>query len=189
MPLRVVMDTSVLVSYLLSGGKILREIVAAWREGEIDLLASPQTMAELSAVIARPEISQRSALPLASLVESLSQWGIHVPGNLVLTGACRDPKNDKFLACAVEGQAEYLISSDRDLLAIGTYQKVNILNPGQFLAALHIARMPVEALQSQYSLTALHTIQAELHLDTGTKQKLEQAINGLNEADQVEGDP
>ena len=179
MTLRVVIDTSALVSYLLTRGKIMRLIIAAWQEGEIDLVASPQTIAELTAVISRPEIFQRSVAPFANLIESLSQWLVHVPGKLDLAGACRDPKDDKFLACAVEGQAAYLISSDQDLLDVGMYQNVAILNPGQFLAALHLAKMPVEDLQAQYSLQALQTILADLHLDAETRQKLVQAIEEL----------
>jgi len=176
LPLRVVIDTSSLVSYLLSGGKIMRLIIAAWRDGEISLLYSPHTLAELSSVTARPEIQQHSTMPLASLVDGLNQFAIHVPGKLELAGACRDPKDDKFLACAVEGQAAYLISSDRDLLEMGRYQEVCILNPGQFLVVLQLVRRTVEALQSQYSLQALQTFHAELCLDPDTSQKLNQAI-------------
>ena len=29
---------------------------------------------------------------------------------------CRDPKNDKFLECAVDGKANYLVSADKDIL-------------------------------------------------------------------------
>lgn len=150
----------------------MRSIIVAWREAEISLLFSPQTLAELSSVVTRPEIQHYTAIPLASLVDGLSQYAIHVPGTLQFAGACRDSKDDKFLSCAVEGQAAYLISSDRDLLEMGKYQDVCILNPGQFLAALQLAKMPIDTLQSQYSLQVLQTILAELCLDPDTRQKL-----------------
>lgn len=60
-------------------------------------------------------------------------------GALVLTGVCRDPKDDKFLACAIEGEADYLVSGDQDLLAIGSYQGIQIVKPAQFLNILQVA--------------------------------------------------
>jgi putative PIN family toxin of toxin-antitoxin system len=180
LPIRVVIDTSSLISFLLSGGKTMRSIIAAWRDAEISLLLSPQTLAELSSVVARPEIRRHTAIPLAALVDGLSQYALHVPGTLELAGACRDPKDDKFLACAVEGQAAYLISSDRDLLEMGKYQDVCILNPGQFLAALQLAKMSIDTLQAQYSLPVLQTILAEFCLDPDTRHKLRLVIARLS---------
>jgi hypothetical protein len=104
---------------------------------------------------------------------------VHVPGNLKLHGICRDPKDDKFLACAVEGRAHYLVSSDRDLLDLNRFEEVCILNPGQFLAALHLARLSVEALRSQYSLEGLQAILSSLCLEADTREKLVQAISNL----------
>ena len=46
-----------------------------------------------------------------------------------------DPRDDGVLACAVEGEAHYLVSSDPRLLDIGRYEEVCIVNPGQFLLA------------------------------------------------------
>jgi putative PIN family toxin of toxin-antitoxin system len=185
--LRVVIDTSALVSYLLTRGKLMRLIFSAWQAGEIDLVISPQTLEELVTVIARPEIAQRAGESLTLVRDRLSQWVIHVPGTLDLPGACRDPKDDKFLACAVEGQVDYLISSDRDLLDMGVFQGVCILNPGQFVAALQLARLSVEVIQADYSLQALQTIRSELRLDAVTQQKLVQAIEGLEQLTSQKG--
>ena len=48
----------------------------------------------------------------------------------------RDPKDDKFIACALVGQAQYLITVDTDLLVLGTVDTVRIVTPEAFLAAL-----------------------------------------------------
>jgi putative PIN family toxin of toxin-antitoxin system len=48
----------------------------------------------------------------------------------------RDPKDDKFLATAVVGEASYLVSEDRDLLDLGEYQGIKIVEVATFLKFL-----------------------------------------------------
>ena len=49
---------------------------------------------------------------------------------------CRDPNDDKFLAAAVAGSADCIVSEDRDLLDLGYYEGVTILSAAAFLAVL-----------------------------------------------------
>jgi hypothetical protein len=77
------------------------------------------------------------------VIEVHYSW--YVPGELCLTGACRDSKDDKFLTCAVEGDAHYLLSSDKDLLSMRFYRGMAIVNPGQFLLALELHALDVQA--------------------------------------------
>lgn len=48
----------------------------------------------------------------------------------------RDPDDNKFLECSLEGGAEYIVSGDKDLLDLKTYQGIYILSPAAFLAIL-----------------------------------------------------
>src|SRR5512137_637202 len=107
--LRAVIDTSSLVSYALTRDDLMRRVVAQWRANGFAVLSSPATRAELAAVLSRPQIQRLAVAPLDSLIQGLERYTWHVPGALDLTGACRDPKDDKFLACAVEGKAHYLV--------------------------------------------------------------------------------
>jgi uncharacterized protein len=178
--LRTVLDTSSLVSYILTRGEMMSQTIAAWRSGELDLITSPQTTQELREVISRPEILDRSVVPLHPLADGLEKFSWHGPGTSKLHGICRDPKDDKFLTCAVEGRADYLVSSDRDLLVLSRYEGICIVNPGQFLAALHLARLSAEELWSQYSLEGLQSIFSSLCLEANTREKLIQAISHLS---------
>ncbi len=56
------------------------------------------------------------------------------PGQL--RGVCRDPDDDVILECALVGEADYLVTGDRDLLVLTVYQSVRIVNPKDFIAAL-----------------------------------------------------
>jgi putative PIN family toxin of toxin-antitoxin system len=174
--LRLVIDTSSLVSYALTQGELMRRVVAHWQAGTFTLLSSPGTRAELASVLARPSIRQLATAPLDELVRGLERFSVHVPGTRDLAGACRDPKDDKFLVCAVEGQAHYLVSSDRDLLDMHHYQDVAIVNPGQFLLALELHPMEVEALAVRFGRETLADIQASVSLEPATAAHVAEAL-------------
>ena len=174
--LRVVVDTSSLVSYVLTGGEIMRRVVAHWRADDFVLLTSPFIRAELAGVLARPSIRGLSALSLDELVRGLERFSEPVAGALDLSGACRDPKDDKFLACAVEGSALYLVSSDRDLLDMRRVQEVCIVNPGQFLLALQLYEHSPEEMAAHFAPQTLHDILNTICLDPTTEARLKQVV-------------
>ena len=178
--LRVVIDTSSLVSYALTRGELMRRVVAHWRAGSFVLLSSLATRAELAGVLTRPAIRQLAVAPLDELVQGLERFSEHVPGVLDLSGTCRDPKDDKFLACAVEGQAHYLISSDRDLLDLRHYRNVAIVNPGQFLLALELYSMEAAVIATRFDRDMLTGIQATVPLEPGTAVRVVEALAMLD---------
>jgi putative PIN family toxin of toxin-antitoxin system len=174
--LRVVLDMSSLVSYVLTRGDIMRRVIAHWRANHYILLSSPQTRVELATVLTRPQISRLAKAPLDDLVRGIERYTWHVPGALDLTGASRDPKDDKFLACAVEGEAHYLVSSDRDLLDMHLFRGVVIHNPGQFLLALELSMLDEVAIARRFDLDTLKNIQGILSLEPETASRLDRAI-------------
>lgn len=171
------LDTSSLVSYVLTRGDIMRRVVARWRANHYVLLSSPATRAELAAVLARPMIEHLSVASLGDLVHGIERYTWHVPGALELSGASRDPKDDKFLACAVEGEAHYLVSSDRDLLDMRSFREVVILNPGQFLLALELSMLEPSAMAQRFGRDTLLDIQQTLLLEPETASRLAAAVD------------
>ena len=175
--LRVVIDTSSLVSYVLTRGHLMRRVVAQWRANRFVVLSSPATTrSNLPAVLSRPQIQRLAVAPFDPLIQGLERFTWHVPGALDLTGACRDPKDDKFLACAVEGKAHYLVSSDKDLLDMKSYRGVAIVNPGQFLLALELHPLDVKVLVKRFDRETLVGIQQSLPLEPETAARLLEAI-------------
>jgi predicted nucleic acid-binding protein len=75
-----------------------------------------------------------------AFVRDLGDLAIVTPGQLRLSVIREDPDDDRYLECAVEGHAEYIVSGDRHLLALGTYRDIAIMSPRVFLAALPAAR-------------------------------------------------
>jgi predicted nucleic acid-binding protein len=56
-----------------------------------------------------------------------------------LTGAVRDPEDDMIVACAVTGQADTIVSRDKDLLSLGSYGGIAIVTPEAFRQELRAA--------------------------------------------------
>jgi len=53
-----------------------------------------------------------------------------------VSGVCRDPDEDTFLACAASGKAAFLVSGDKDLCALGKFSEVRIITLEQLLRKL-----------------------------------------------------
>lgn len=179
--LRVVIDTSSLVSYVLTQGELMRRVMARWRAGDFTMLSSPSTQAELSAVLIRPKIQRLAVVSLDEFDRGMRRFTEHVPGVLNLAGVCRDAKDDKFLACAQEGKAHYLVSSDRDLLDMQRYQDVAIVNPGQFLLALELYPLEAEAMTRRFSRSVLTDIQVAIPLEPAAAARLAAALAIFND--------
>ncbi len=130
---RVVVDTNVLLSRLLVPGSVPAHAVRrAVDQGQI--LASEATLEELADVLSRPKfdryltVSERQQF--LRLFMRIAQW---VP-ILHPVQACRDPRDDKFLALAVNGEAGVIITADQDLLVLDPFRDVRILEPAAYLA-------------------------------------------------------
>lgn len=177
--LRAVIDTSSLVSYALTRGELMRRVVAHWRAGAFTAVSSPATRAELADVLSRPHIRRLAAEPLDELARGVERFTEHVPGELTLEGLCRDAKDDKFLACAVEGNVHYLVSSDRDLLDMVRVETVAIVNPGQFLVAVELYSMDPPAMLGRFGRQVLAGIQSTIPLEPATAARVAETLAGL----------
>ena len=136
--MRVVLDTNVVVSAVLIRRGNERRILDAWRAAAFDLVISRPLLEELGRVLSYPRIREArwmTGSEIVSLLEILATDSVVVEGSLAVR-ASRDPADDMFLEAAVEGEADYLMSGDRDLLAIETYRNVRIERPAEFLAVL-----------------------------------------------------
>lgn len=132
-PLRVVLDTNVLVSYLLTQGKTITRIIDYWENGDIDVIVSPAIVAELVEVVQRPRLKQHMTIDPRVILDLILSDAVQPRGDLAFPGASRDPKDDKFLACAVEGKADYVVSGDADLLVLGSFRGIPVIRPYDFV--------------------------------------------------------
>jgi putative PIN family toxin of toxin-antitoxin system len=129
---RVVLDTNVLVSALLFTGEVSK-IVELWQKGEIVPLISRETFAELRAVLKYPKFSLTSYEIQSIIQNEILPYFEVVRIEENIKGVCRDPDDDKFIACAVSGLADFLLTGDKDLIALKSYKNVKIIRASEFL--------------------------------------------------------
>ena len=129
---RVVLDTNVLVSALLFTGE-LSKIVDLWQQGEVVPLISRETFDELRAVLSYPKFSLAPE-EIQSIIENEILPYFEVVGiKENVRGVCRDPEDDKFLACALSGAAHFILSGDKDLTDLKSYKTIKIIKASEFL--------------------------------------------------------
>ena len=131
-PERIVADTNLLVSRLLLSQSLPAQVVRkAVEEGQ--LLVSDATLGELADVLSRAKFD-----PYVSLEDRQDFIRVlnRVAERVIVTApirACRDPKDDKFLEVALNGEANLILTGDRDLLALHPFRGVDILSPREYL--------------------------------------------------------
>ncbi len=137
--MRVVLDTNVLVSAVLSRGSPPDSILRAWRTGSFELVISTPLLRELEKVLARPRIRRRfrwSTDERTIFVAALSEGALVVSPEEELRGIQADVVDNRVLEATVRAEAVYIVSSDRHLLALRSHESVRIVTPARFLAII-----------------------------------------------------
>jgi uncharacterized protein len=129
--MRVVLDTNILVSAILSPDGAASAVLSEAREGRIKAVTSATLLDELEIVFER-FFPRSVASEIRAAIEELA----HVVESVEVVPASRDPDDDHVLAAAVAVKARYIITRDRDLLSLVTHADIEIVEPGAFLALL-----------------------------------------------------
>lgn len=135
---RLVIDTNVVVSALLWDGKPL-ELLALAEQGEVRLYVSPPLLAELEKTLGRPKLAGVLAASARSTAEHVAEYRrlVTLMRRALPAGAwSRDPDDDRVVACALAAGADFLVTGDDDLLALGAVEGVRIVSPAALLHAL-----------------------------------------------------
>ncbi len=139
--MQVVIDTNQLLRMAAAGKQ--SPLLQSWRQRAFYLVISPQLLAELEEVMARPKTQRFLRFGRAKrFLNLLRERAIFVtPAANVPT--CRDPKDDVVIATAVAAKASFIVTADRDLLddealqaALVAYN-LQIVYPFEFLKQLN----------------------------------------------------
>lgn len=135
--LRVVLDTNVLISGLCFGGKPARILEYALT-GRIKLFTSAVLIVEFKAVMDAKFPGRQVAI--MDTLNELSQLWEMVPDAALprFRHVVADPSDDRVLECAVAAQADFILSGDKHLLTLGSFGKIPILAPGDFLEQIEL---------------------------------------------------
>lgn len=130
--IRVIFDTNVLISATLLRHSVSRQAFDQ-AINRSTVLSSLATLAEIMEVIRRPQFDRYVTIAerrefLSALIRNTTLIAI-----LASVAICRDPKDNKFLELAVNGQADFVVSGDNDLLVLHPFRGVKIVTPRDFL--------------------------------------------------------
>lgn len=134
--IRVVLDANQYVSALLKPHPNPATIVRLVYEGELSLLLSPAILEELRRVLAYPKLRKlhrRTPKGIERFLGILEKIAVLSPGILGVSAIVDDPSDNIYLACAVEGNADFIVSGDHHLTNLKTFRGIPIVNPATFL--------------------------------------------------------
>ena len=137
---KVTLDTNIIVSgffWKVDSSKILVLVGM----GVIQNVISKEIFSEYEDVCFRREITDKtnkSESDIKEFLNELKKISNFVEPKINFNVIKDDPKDNKFLDAAFEGNADYIITYDRHLLELGMFKEIKILTPLEFLKAINI---------------------------------------------------
>jgi putative PIN family toxin of toxin-antitoxin system len=146
---KVVVDTNVIVSAAMKNDTPPNLVLGACLDRRVTLVTTAWQLDELQRVLRYSRISARL------LPERRSGWLAsirHLAQIVVPTGAARgavprDPDEENILEAAIAGEADYIVTGDKDLLDIGAFEGIAIVDPVRFVAILRERGMTYERIR------------------------------------------
>ena len=128
--IKVILDTNLFISFLI--GKKLKSLKSSLVNSDVILIFAEQNIRELQLVAHRDKFRRyfheedvNDLIDFIQIIGKVYKIDEYVE-------ICRDPKDDFLLALAKKGKADYLVSGDKDLLVLETYQKTKITAVDEF---------------------------------------------------------
>lgn len=140
--MRVGLDTNVIISAFISVRGAPAKVISSWNEdGLFDLIMSKEIFAEVGAALRYSKITKLHQLnegEIATALKSIKHQSLWVRPNQHFT-VLPDESDNKFIECAIEANADFLVTGDtKHLLPIEAYKGIPIISPPAFLAVLKL---------------------------------------------------
>jgi len=137
--LRTVLDTNVIVSGTIGNSGSPFIILEAWRKGRFILITSQTLIDEVERVFRYPRIQKKYHITekqVTNVIKNLINYSISTPRNIKLSVITKDPPDNEVLIAALEGEADYIVTGDADLLELKSYKGIKIVLPSEFVELL-----------------------------------------------------
>lgn len=138
--IRAVVDTNILISALITKKPSSPvQVYNLIKSENFLLITSPTILEELEDVISREEIiklHQKTPKQRKEILKEIVETSYIVPGLVSVEVVKEDPDDDKFIAAAIEGRADYVVSGDKPLLNIKQYHGIQVISPADFVNLL-----------------------------------------------------
>jgi putative PIN family toxin of toxin-antitoxin system len=134
-----VSDANIYISALISGKGASARLVELLAEKNLSVAMSTAIFAEIGRVVRYPRISRKyhlTEVEIEEFLDLLREQVVWVEPDEVAQVIEADPDDDKYLACAITADAQFIVSGDRHLRDLERYRGIEILTPMAFLAYL-----------------------------------------------------
>ena len=131
--IRAVLDTNVFISGYLSESGASYEVIQHWKQKSFQLVFSAEIVEEIVEKFLEMRFDSET---IDNLVSSIYLLGAATEGLYEVSVVCDDPDDDIFIATALEGNADFIVSLNYHLRSLKHYQGIQIVSPGQFLRYL-----------------------------------------------------
>lgn len=136
--MKVVLDTNIWVSAIIWGG-IPDRILLLGETQSITISMSQELLNELERTFSKSKLQpklQALDLTVSSVINLIRESVIVYPIDQITVPNLRDPDDNIVVATAIAAQADVMITGDRDLLVLETYQGISIMTAKDFLQSL-----------------------------------------------------
>ena len=137
--IRAVLDTNILISGILTPQGNPGKLIKKWKNNQFILITSEPIIKELVRVTnypkitkAKPNIGQQTE----QLIDLIFKYAIVTLGKLDINLVPDDPTDNKFVAAAIEGAGNYLISGDKHLKKLSQFHHTKVITPKDFISLL-----------------------------------------------------
>ncbi len=134
--MKIVIDANLFASGLIKSDSNPGRILDLIKRNHVELILSPSVIREIKRILLYPRLQkyhQKTAQEIDAYFEDVLMFAWLVEGEVNVDIIKDDPSDNKYLACAYEGEADYIVSGDHHLLDIETYQGIAIVNAKAFL--------------------------------------------------------
>ena len=127
--MRIVIDTNVVISGTFFGG-YPRKIIECISKNQFSAYASAEIISEYEEIVDEMIIRKQGKLRRDILAPFIAK--LHLIEPTTVSNICRDPDDNKFIECAIDSKALYIVSGDKDLLDIANYEGIQMITAADF---------------------------------------------------------
>ena len=135
--MKIVIDANLFASALIKPHSNPGRILDLVKQNQLELILSPAIIQEIKRILLYPKLQKhhhKTAQEIDAYFEDVLMFAWIVEGEKTVDIIKDDPADNKYLSCACEGEANYIISGDHHLLDLKAYEGIEILNAQSFLS-------------------------------------------------------
>lgn len=127
--MKIVIDTNIVISAAFFGG-IPRKVIDLVIKGNVIACTNVEILAEYEETTLDMAVKKKGHINQEVFNRFMNN--VEIIDAVAVVNVCRDPDDNKFIACAVDAKAIYIVSGDKDLLTVKNYDAIEIVTAAEF---------------------------------------------------------